>query len=267
MIYKDSYLARPPIIINRRQRLCLEAISFSVNSILLSVSSIRNLVNMQPPPHPANAKDFSPSDKIFLCNNLWSTVDQVYMLCSILRSIDIKAPFIDIFIDKYLPTISELRNTMDHLGSKINNILKTKKLRPTLFGCLSYLHFNSNLRTETGQYCGLIVMIHFGNLSVADNSENFPLINPLGKPIKNGASLFQFSAFDEVLLIDTLHDDIIGLADSLEFAIFQSVSREAAKMTARSESTDGLLSQPSSHMVILAISFDDPPPPQPKDGP
>ncbi len=33
MIYKDSYLARPPAVINPRQRLCLEAISFSISSI------------------------------------------------------------------------------------------------------------------------------------------------------------------------------------------------------------------------------------------
>jgi hypothetical protein len=161
MIDSDSYLARPPAIITLRQRLCLEAISFSINSIATDIQSVRSIA-AQHPIAPPKLEDFSQRDKISLCSCLWSIVDQTHMLCKVLKELNLGAPYVDSFIDNHAPVVSNMPNKMDHLHSQLTNIISSKKSRPTVFGCLSYFVFNSTGRTEHGQQYGIIVMIHFG---------------------------------------------------------------------------------------------------------
>jgi len=126
--------------------------------------------------------DFSQRGKISLCSSLWSVVDQTHMLRNILRELDLGAPYIDRFISKYA-VARTMRNSMDHIDSQLTNIINSKKSKPTVFGCLSYFVFDSTARTEKGQQYGLIVIVHFGNLT--DKKQNFPVVNPAGRRVVN----------------------------------------------------------------------------------
>jgi hypothetical protein len=254
MINNDSYLARPPAIINPRQRLCLEAISFSIKSIATDIQKIRSIASTHSV-IPPDVTDFSPHDKISLCGSLWSVVDQTHMLNNILKELNLSAPYIDSFISKYAAARS-MRNCMDHIHGQINNFIDSKKSRPTVFGCLSYFVFDNAWRNESGQHYGLIVIVHFGNLT--DKKQNFPVVNPAGRRFVSGASLFQFSAFEYTLLIDDLYYDVQQLANNIEFTLIDGVNREVNKLKEQGIDTTGPLAQPVSFIATMRFNFDDP---------
>jgi hypothetical protein len=255
MINNDSYLARPPAIINQRQRLCLEAIAFSINSIATDIQNIRAIVCA----HSVIplATDFSPRDKISLCSKLWSIVDQTHMLNNILKALSLGAPYVDSFISKYAAATT-MRNWMDHIHTQLNNFINSKKARPTVFGCLSYFVFDNTRRTEDGKQYRDVAIVHFGSL--ADKKQNFPLVNPLGRWAVNGVGLFQFSAFEDTLLIDDLYDDIRQLANNIEFTLLDCVNREVGKLKEQGIDTTGPLTQSTSFIATVRLSFDDPTP-------
>ena len=145
----------------------------------------------------------------------------------------------------------KMRNSMDHIHSQLANIVNSKQSRPTVFGSLSYFVFNSVARTERGKQYGVSVVVHFGNLT--DKKQNFHLANPLGRQVRDGMSLFQFSAFDHTLLIDELYDDIQQLANNLELLLQQRVNVEIGRLKGRGIDTDALIAQPASFMAIVKI--------------
>jgi hypothetical protein len=149
MFDNDSFVSRPPAVIKARQRLCLEAISFSINTIVRSLHIVKNIVNGHSIVLP-NIADFSTADKIPLCSNLWAIVGQTHMLIKLLKELDCKSPVIDRFISLYSVT-SKMLNKIDHIHSNMDNIMNSSKSRPTIFGSLSYFVSNNTMRNDTGK--------------------------------------------------------------------------------------------------------------------
>ncbi len=180
---------------------------------------------------------------------------KLIMLNNILKALSLGAPYVDGFISKYAAATA-MRNCMDHIHRQLNNFINSKKARPTLFGCLSYFVFDNTWRTEDGNQYGHVAIVHFGSL--ADKKQNFPLVNPLGRRVVNGVCLFQFSAFEDTLLIDDLYDDVEQLAKNIEFTLMDCVNREVGKLKDQGIDATGPLAQSTSFIATARLSFDDP---------
>jgi len=135
----------------------------------------------------------------------------------------------------------------------LNNIVGSKKHRPTLFGALSYLQFYRLDDTGYPNDTGLIVSVPFGTL--LSRAQNFPVVNPMGRHLSDGASLFQFSAFDSTLNVDQLWYHIPRLADHLESSVRDSINAHIARMNVAGISTDEVIVQPPTVTSVLMIKF------------
>ena len=153
MFDKDSYVARPPAAIKARQRLCLEAISFSINMIVRSLNVVINIVNSHRIVLP-NIDDFNAADKIPLCSSLWTVVGQTHMLIQLLKELDCKSSVVDHFILSY-SVAGKMLGKMDHINSNIENIINSNKSRPTIFGSLAYFVSDNNMKSDSVRNTGL----------------------------------------------------------------------------------------------------------------
>jgi hypothetical protein len=91
-------------------------------------------------------------------------------------------------------------------------------------------------------------------------------VNPAGRRVVNGVSLFQFS-FDDTLLIDELYYDIQQLANNLEFTLLQSVSGEIGRLGEQGSDTTGPLAQPTLFIATVRFCFVEPPSPSSSERP
>lgn len=249
MFDKDSFVARPPASFHARDRLCFEAIAYSANVVMVSIDNIQRITERHPVV-PPNLQDFEYADKILLCSSLWSVVDHTHMLITILKELHIKDAAIESFISTY-HVATTMRNKMDHLHEGLNNMVGAKRSRQTLLGVLSY--FQYALRGSDGLPSreGIIVTIPFGTL--ADKPDNFPMVNPAGQFLRDGTSLFKFSAFGLTLEIDILRANISRFAAYLDSSVRHSLNVHIEQLKSEGKTTDGLLSQAPT--AILAATF------------
>lgn len=74
---------------------------------------------------------------IAVIQHCWSIVDQLYSLRKLFQILEIKEEAVDLFMFA-TECVYELRNRMDHLHSRIPNIVASSNMRRSLFGGISY---------------------------------------------------------------------------------------------------------------------------------
>ena len=253
MFAPDSYVVRPPIVLNLEHRICLEAITFAMRSALASLQTVRHITST----HNEDAEDFSEPQRIALYSNLWTVVDQVHFLRNLLHFInaDVPGPIGD-FYHRY-EIARTMRNVMDHLNNNIPNLANLRQGRPTVFGSLAYFKYVGIRQDKDGNdiHFGRSVVIPFGHLIHA--AHNFPGVNPSGKSISRvSTDLFAFSAFGSTLDIYKLFDDLPALARHLEDQARGSILAQAMEISAR-EGVDiaELLKQPGEAIIMCDVEF------------
>jgi hypothetical protein len=97
------------------------------------------------------------------------------------------------------------------------------------------------------------VWVSFGNL--INKKSEFPAIIPAGKVFTNGASLFEFHAFDSTLPIHLLFNDIAVLSGHLESVVRESADAEIERLKSEGAETANLLIQPTSFIATARFTF------------
>jgi hypothetical protein len=208
MFSPNSLVVRPPTVLREDQRLCFQAISLSARAIIKSLLYFKQIAD-----DLEYGSSLADDKYIDLYLNCWSAIDQTHMLCQLIQYLDNSLEGdhlpdeIMSFREKYaIATL--IRNKMDHLRSNIPNLAAAKKKNSTIFGSLSFYRCDGPDATE-----GSIFAIVFGAL---DKSYSFPVVNPAGRDVWSGSSLFEFSSFDLRIGIHELFNDVPRLARRLD---------------------------------------------------
>jgi hypothetical protein len=249
---KNSYVAHPPKLFLLRDRLCLEAIAYSMDSISASLEFIQCLTAKYS--DAEFGPSFSEQELRALCSDVWNVVDQLHMLRKLLEQLDPQRAGIPGEFAKKYGVATEIRNKMDHLHQNLDNLANAKSGRSTIFGSLSYVA-NPRFEEEEGSrvFKGKIVTQPFGDLTHAIHSMGS--VNPSGKPVplNEKTGLFEFMAFGLTLPIYTLTNDLKTLAAILENGAKNIAKNVVEEAKARGENTEGALDQ--SPVVAFSMDF------------
>jgi hypothetical protein len=221
----DSFFRQIPHALETRARLILEAVGWAIDSILISFDDLKTVALATSSSEASGELDHR------LLVHCWSIVDQCHMLRSLLQRLS-KTPHSDIdqFVEKTEP-FTLVRNSMDHLSDRLDNMLKAKISKPPVFGAVSWIGITSeNVRDH--QLAGYTLWNVSSGTVVAQPQW---AIAPVGvREINSGepVSHFKFEAFDHFLDISELIEEIGRLVDHFEGIVKPRIEgniREGAK--------------------------------------
>lgn len=247
----DSFIARPPSVINVETRICLEAIAFSVRAIAHNLNVLHGSTDAINVDHGVNVSDEQILELFCCCCQI---VDQLYNFKNLLLVLGKISPETAALIHKY-ESAYRIRNKFDHLSVAIKNLAAKKKASPTTFGALAF-YKDCKIDIERKIHHGHIVVLPFGNLSHQEHS--FPGPNPLGKRIiLNTTSHFEFSAFGEVLEMEPLFTDLPKWVDGFEKTLRDTVMIEAERIADLSGAKmEELLTQPIRPSIVFELNME-----------
>jgi hypothetical protein len=135
MLSNISFLRNLPIAILPEERLKLEAIAFSLDSIQYSYNGMRDAA--------FGISNTTTLDSIFenrlaLFSHAWGLVDQIHALRCLLKTMRMEPNgVLEKFVNSY-ENASLARNYMDHVHQNIKNLSISKKQRPPIFGSINF---------------------------------------------------------------------------------------------------------------------------------
>ncbi|HWA42762.1 MAG TPA: hypothetical protein VHA10_06090 [Hypericibacter adhaerens] len=254
----DSFLSRLPSVIALEQRLALEAIGYALDLICLAY---RRMLAQLRAVSPISDESISRSLLVLIFADAWLIVDQAHMLRSLLRSIEpkISTPTIREFISTF-ENATFLRNEMDHLHQNINNISKSKKVLPPIYGAVSFarLHgadHNLEITRATDIRGAYLVTLTAGSFS--KDNHRLHCANPIGKSVEIPVGHVQFNAFEHVINFSELNAAVEGLRALFDGEIRADIEtkvREAA-VAAGISPEEALRARTADLVVTMVIDF------------
>lgn len=163
---------------------------------------------------------------IGMFQHAWSMVDQIYSLRLLLRSLAFTGDDVDNFMAATEPAYL-LRNRMDHLDSRIPNIVASKGNSRSLFGSLSYFVLGPVVgEPEVDVFA---VTQHAEPIRPAESIAAFRMPSEIRGPIGN----FVLNAAGEELDLDravlTLGPVMVGTNEGFEKSIRAQAAEKAAE--------------------------------------
>lgn len=219
MISEESFLRRIPLAYETKGRMELEAIAFAIDAIYLRHNQIFKWA--------ANCDEDTflktpHRERLELFLNLWSIVDQVDILRRLLKPLKVNEGISDFF--KIIEPVSDMRNAMDHLPGKINNLADKKGRITPIYGVFSFGKPTLDTNGIAIEYLEIYTMTAG---SLTHKSHKWSIATPLpGKIIDIPVGMFEFSAFDTTL-------DISALVRSLSLIVHMFDTKVRPKMEAK----------------------------------
>ncbi|HEY9686093.1 MAG TPA: hypothetical protein V6C52_03865 [Coleofasciculaceae cyanobacterium] len=228
---ETEFLRAIPLSLDLKQRIALEAVSFSLDAIIGSYNQIVYLLSQF---SHSKISDINREERVYIFTNIWTMIDQTHLINQLLKEIytpmkkhpeedDLhlgvvidekkELEFIDTYLATYSAVISDLRNKMDHLRVNLNNLSNAKKIEP-IHGSLSYICSNIEELRQEGIFH--IVVLFTGNLT--HKNHKLPVINPTkyaGEDINVPVDCLMLSAFGRKIYISELFTDTTKLKDTL----------------------------------------------------
>lgn len=222
MIPENSFLRKIPWAFKTNDRMELEAIAFAIDAIYLRH---RRILDWAAKCEPESFSKTPHNERLELFLDLWSIVDQVYVLRQLLGKLShltSVAEFLNITKD-----VGLMRNGMDHLPQKISNIASKKKSMP-VYGAFSFGRFywdSSGVNIENFE----IYTITAGSLT--HRLHEWPVPNPAtpGRILEIPVGMFEFSSFDCTLDISSLVRSLKAIINISDKNIERTIRDFAAK--------------------------------------
>lgn len=208
MLTDKSFLRQVPHALEMKTRIALEGVGWAIDSISIAFEAMRVL-----------AVDFdvsvnSTTNEHHLFVHCWSMVDQCHMLRSLLKRLPPKlGGEIEAFVHKTEP-YTLIRNSMDHLPSMIENIVKSEKTRPPIFGALSFCKLSADDVNDGRAVSCTVVSVTAGSLT--PSNEGWQILNPSGKELAFPVGAFEFEAFGHVVSLSDLMKDVQRLVEHFD---------------------------------------------------
>lgn len=200
MLGHDAFLRRLPQILDSEQRIRLEALVFSADTIDVSYAAIVALTSK----YAESITNITRTDRIRLFANVWTIVDQLH----------------------------SCRQLCSSLGFETQLIRSFTGARAPLFGVLSYIVIPDSDREIVGAEVkvsgGGIALIAAGTLS---HAQSMGSVNPAGRMLSLPVSGFQFEAFDQLLKLDEAVEDTERVIGDLNKRIEEEI-KDSARLIA-----------------------------------
>jgi hypothetical protein len=246
MLPDDAFLRRLPKILYPEERLRLEALVYSADTIEASYQSIVSLTSR----YGENITEIKRIERTQLFMLAWSIVDHLHACRQLLPSLGLNTQTATKFIEE-TESATILRNKMDHLNPQIGNLSKLKDTRPPLFGALTYIYMpmpKDNIPPKDGA----TILISAGTWSHGLNAQ-FAL--PAGLNLRLPVGEFHLQAFDQRIPIEKaalgLRDLIIEVNDVVE-----KVSREQIQNITKEKGIPvEKLSEKFAEGLVLFLAF------------
>ncbi|WP_063994302.1 hypothetical protein [Bradyrhizobium sp.] len=199
MLPPDSFLKQVPHALESRARLILEAAGWAIDSILIAFSDLESVALATPIDQPSTELEH----RLFV--HCWSIVDQCHMLRSVLQRLPVVHPEIAHFVQQ-TEGYTFVRNSMDHLAEKLDNLVRAKVTKPPIFGVASWI------RVDPENIVGGKV-VGFTSWNVSSGTvlatPGWTAVRPrrelcAAEPVSN----FYFEAFEHSVDLSQLIDDI-----------------------------------------------------------
>jgi hypothetical protein len=220
MLSVDAFFRQVPKALAPKQRLIMEGAGWAIDSIYWSFDQAKAAARDSK--FDATAHDIEHG--MFV--SCWSIVDQCHMLRKLLGELPLspEGPT-RTFIDKY-ENVTLIRNAMDHLHDKLDNLTKSKKQSPPVFGALSYCVVADDdfieLPDGTKMLAGCsVATLTAGSLTLNNHAWN--IANPAGKKIEIPVGCFEFNAFDYTISFSELIEDLNALVAHYDTEIRRKV--------------------------------------------
>lgn len=241
---KSAYLRNLPRCIDLEERLRSEAIVTACDIIEFSFTELMRLLS---PLIGRDVPDVSEAERIQSALHCWSIVDQFYALRKLSKTISAK--FGLTILDEFYPSVSKMRNAMDHLNNNLGNVGRKKGPNHPLHGAILFA-------------CGLNKAgnpeyITFGLGSLHHDSNVSPVIDVYSPILVHGVSNITFAAFGAELnlskLTSTLREAVTRFDKETEMSALEKI-REFARVN--NVDADALINDRISGTMKIRMKFE-----------
>lgn len=260
MVPENSILRNLPISIDAAQRLRLEALTFSSDTLSYVFSQIRSITGG----YGSKIASVSLHDRIALFSHCWTFVNELHavgvLLTSFFKEGSGPGPNQSAFLER-AKIATVLRNKITHLNQNISNLSQAKGIHAPIFGALSYFYIGDNDYNIVDRVPvvrrGKLITLNSGSMYFQKTLLSFP--NPLFRDIHIPVSMFQFTAFGRILYIEEIVNELISVLIKLDSGLDQQIRQKVEAISIEKKvSTDCIYNaHPSNFVIELDISFDE----------
>jgi len=260
MVPENSILRKLPIAMDTAQRLRFEALIFSSDTLAYAFSQIRLIAES----YGSKIASISLHDRIALFSHCWTFVNELHatrlILTSFFKEGPGPGPNQSAFLER-AKIATVLRNKITHLNQNIGNLSQAKGPHAPIFGALSYFYVGDNDYNQIDSIPtakrGKLVTLNSGSMYFKNTLISFP--NPLLRDIHIPVSLFQFTAFGQILYIEVIVKELISVLGKLNSGLDQQIRRKVETISIEEGvSPDRIYTAyPSNFVIELDISFDE----------
>lgn len=237
LIEDDSILRRIPHIMNPRQALLLEALTYCIDSLEVTVGTIVNILTQYGEMIP----DQDRTIRIRLFIDAWSIVDNIHNARKLLSAFGADGPKTQEFQRTY-KVAKQLRDGMDHLTDNARNLAAKKKADPPLVGHLAYNYIPRNKIIQSADGApevigGYMISLSIGSFGHRDVAAEF--INPAtpGSRVHGSIMGLKIGAFGHSLEIFNSFHDLLELVRHLERSITEQIEGRAKEAAENGQGT------------------------------
>lgn len=230
IISQTSILRRLPQTFNAEQRLALDALVFSADTVAHSIASLQELAAA----HGSAIVQAPSRVRVAMFQAAWSIVDHLHVARQLLKKLvsGEYGPELGAF-DALGEIATLMRNCMDHLHQKIPNLARAKGVRAPVLGSLGYVLLEREdieIADDGKRIVGAKSIIMTTGAMLPGQS--MPGVNPAGRDLTPPADLFQLSAGDQSLELSEAARRLSGVMAFLEAQCEEQIPKAAAEAAA-----------------------------------
>lgn len=224
MLSEDAFMRNAPRVVELYSRLHWEVIVNATDSISLAY---RRLVEALSPSIESTDFKLPGYVRISVATDCWTIVDQTHALLQVLGGFSKtnRAP-VEPFIASYQPTISGLRNAMDHIHQRLRNMSSRKGQIHPVYGTVQFA-----LPYDPDKEGYELITFHLGGMQFERQTGS--IIDTHAPPPLMGVGNIKLEAFDLLLDISSLYADaataIRALDAAQRLAVIERIEEYAAK--------------------------------------
>jgi hypothetical protein len=253
MITENSFFNKIPQAIDLEQRLILEGVGWAIQMLSLSYDKLKAAASRVDV--ASNTYPTSQATEMFAC--CWSIIDQCHMLRKLLERMNpITGGLAATFIEKS-EAATLIRNAMDHLHQKIQNIANKKDPMPPLFGALSFAVIGNEDMSDSGTGpvvitgCKLVVLTAG---ALTHPTHRFQISSPPGRLTEIPLGMFQFTAFEHRIDVSEMMIDLAALVAHFDTVVKSDQEQQLREFARKNNLEEDKVV--SEHNVALMITME-----------
>lgn len=241
LISDESFLRRLPVAVAAKDRVRFDAIVTASDIISQAFNALRGFATGA----GVDLEKFTNAARAFALGQCWTMVDQLHAIRQLIRPGENgkPGPLSQALLEAAQPA-TMMRNSMDHLAAKLDNLSKRKGFRSPLFGTLSYFY-----TTDAEPRGGSMVTIMAGSLM---GEEAMALTNPLGREFAIPVGLFTLAAFGYGIEFGTAIGSLRDWLQATEVSTEQDILEHVNAQAKSPEHREKLLESMGGGMTIIA---------------